>query len=73
MSSILELIRRPRHPSRRDIEDIKLTFQELCYDLDGRYFSHTTQERLVDVLGEMPPTSHSTGKQQELDAYETTR
>ena len=64
MSSIVRLIKRPWHPSRQDIEDMTLTFQELCRDLNGRDFSHTAQERFVDVFSELRralSTSGSTG------------
>ena len=64
MSSIVRLIKRPWHPSHQDIEDMTLTFQELCRDLNGRDFSHTAQERFVDVLSDLRralSTSWSTG------------
>jgi hypothetical protein len=50
MSSILVLLSRSWHPTRQDIEDIKLTLEELCRDLNGRDFSLASQERFVDML-----------------------
>jgi hypothetical protein len=50
MSGILALLRREWLPTRRDIEDIKSTLEELCRDLNGRDFSPAAQECFVDVL-----------------------
>jgi hypothetical protein len=52
-SSILVLIKRPWQPSRRNIEELKSTYQELCRGLNGSDFSHATQERFVDVFSEL--------------------
>jgi hypothetical protein len=51
-SNILELLKRSWHPSREDIEDIKLVFEELCRGLKGRNFSPATKERFVKVVSE---------------------
>jgi Family of unknown function (DUF6535) len=51
-SNILELLKRSWHPSREDIEDIKLVFEELCRGLKGRDFSPATKERFVKVVSE---------------------
>jgi hypothetical protein len=50
MSSMLALIPLLEHPSRGDLEDIKLTLQELCREMNGRKFSLAAQQRFVDVL-----------------------
>jgi len=50
MSSMLTLIPRLEHPSRWDLEDIKLTLRELCHEMNGRKFSPVAQQRFVDVL-----------------------
>jgi hypothetical protein len=49
-SRILGLLSRSWDPSLHDIEDIKLTFQELCRGLNGRDFSLATQEHFVKVF-----------------------
>ena len=49
-SSILELIRRPWQPTRQDIADLKLAYEELCRGLNGRDFSPSSQERFVEVF-----------------------
>jgi len=51
-SSILALTRRPWQPTREDIEDIKLAYDELCRGLNGSDFSPATQERFVEVFNE---------------------
>jgi hypothetical protein len=67
-SSILKLLSQEWHPSRHNIEHIKLTFRELCRGLNGRDFSSASQERFVRVLRETweahldsAPTKASTG------------
>jgi len=58
-ANILELLKRPWHPSREDIKDIKLVFEELCRGLKDHDFSPATQERFVNMLSETWET-HST-------------
>ena len=35
-----------------DLEELRMTLEELCRELNGRDFSHADQQRLVDVLSE---------------------
>jgi len=49
-SNVLELIGRPWQPTRQDIVDMKLAYQELCRGLNGRDFSPSSQERFVEVF-----------------------
>ena len=51
-SNIFELLKRSWHPSREDIEDIKLVFEELCRGLKGCDFLPATQECFVKVWSE---------------------
>jgi hypothetical protein len=63
-SNILELLRRSWDPSRKDVEDFKSVFEELCRGLKGRDFSPATQEHFVNVLSdtwEAHSTSAPTG------------
>ena len=49
---ILELTNRSWQPTRHDIEDMKVAFEELCRGLNGSTFSPSTQERLIKVFNE---------------------
>jgi hypothetical protein len=51
-SRILELTNRSWQPTRNDIEDMKVAFDELCRGLNGSTFSPSTQERLISVFNE---------------------
>jgi len=51
-SKILTLIPHLGKPSYMDLEETKMTLEELCQGLNGRDFSHADQQRLVDILGE---------------------
>ena len=63
-SRILELTTKHSwQPTRHDIEDMKVTFEELCRGLNGSTFSPSTQERLIKVFNETrqaSPASAST-------------
>lgn len=47
---ILELTARPWQPTRQDITDLKLAYEELCRGLNGRDFSPSVQEGFVKVF-----------------------
>jgi hypothetical protein len=49
-SSILVLVPHLGQPSHRDLEETKMTLEELCRGLNGRTFPHDEQQRLVDIL-----------------------
>jgi hypothetical protein len=51
-SSILDLTRRPWQPTRQDIMEMKLAYEELCRGLNGRDFSPSIQERFVEVYND---------------------
>jgi hypothetical protein len=63
-SRILELTTKHSwQPTRHDIEDMRVAFEELCRDLNGSTFSPSTQERLIKVFNETrqaSPASAST-------------
>ena len=69
-SNILGLIPQLGKPSHTELEETKLTLEELCRELSGREFSHADQQRLVDVLNDVslahtqlvPEGEVSTGK-----------
>jgi len=51
-SNILVLIPHLGKPSHMDLEEMRMTLEELCRELNGRDFSHADQQRFVDVLSE---------------------
>jgi hypothetical protein len=51
-SNVLGLIPHLGKPSYMDLEETKMTLEELCRGLNGRDFPRADQQRLVDVLGE---------------------
>jgi len=51
-SNILVVIPHLGKPSHMDLEELRMTLEELCRELNGRDFSHADQQRLVDVLSE---------------------
>ena len=63
-SRILELTTKHSwRPTRHDIDDMKVAFDELCRGLNGSKFSPSTQERLIKVFNETrqaSPASAST-------------
>jgi hypothetical protein len=64
-SRILALTARPWQPTRQDIADLKLAYEELCRGLNGRDFSPSVQEGFVEVFNKTQRehlASASTGK-----------
>jgi hypothetical protein len=59
---ILELIPYLGKPSQMDIEETKMTFEELGRELHGQYFSHADQERLSDALSRAWEARSASGK-----------
>jgi len=51
-SKVLILIPHLGKPSYMDLEETKMTLEELCHGLNGRDFPRADQQRLIDVLGE---------------------
>lgn len=49
-SNILVVIPHLGNPSHMDLEELRMTLEALCRELNGRDFSHADQQRLVDDL-----------------------
>ena len=52
-SKILVLIPQLGKPSHVELEETKMTLEELCRELSGREFSHADQQRLVEALNDV--------------------
>ena len=61
MSHIPAHIKRPEQPSPLDLEETRMTLNELCRNLKGREFPHTDQQDFVNALSDVSQAQSASG------------